>query len=134
MVQQIFKPMENSFKGETNIVALDCEMVEVDRWSEGLARVSIVNYHGNILMDKFVIPEGIEITNYRSWVSGVTPDKLKVENGAIHFKEAKKIAHKILSQKIIVGHSLKHDFEVLEFTENLRPKEKIRDLVSYKKY
>lgn len=72
-------------------------MVEVDRWGEGLARVSIVNYHGNILMDKFVIPEGIEITNYRSWVSGVTPDKLKIENGAIHFKEAKKLAHKILS-------------------------------------
>ena len=90
MVQQIFKPMENSIKGETNIVALDCEMVEVDRWSEGLARVSIVNYYGNILMDKFVIPEGIEITNYRSWVSGVTPDKLKIENGAIHFKEANK--------------------------------------------
>jgi hypothetical protein len=33
-------------------------MVEVDRWGEGLARISIVNYNGNVLMDKFVIPEG----------------------------------------------------------------------------
>jgi hypothetical protein len=33
-------------------------MVEVDRWSEGMARVSIINYNGVILLDKFVIPEG----------------------------------------------------------------------------
>ena len=36
------------------MVAVDCEMVEVDRWGEGLARVSIVNYNGVVLMDKFV--------------------------------------------------------------------------------
>lgn len=89
-------------------------MVEVDRFCEGLARVSIVNYHGVVLMDKFVIPEGEMITNYRTWVSGVTPNMLKTENGAIHFKEAKEIAHKILRDKIIVGHSLKHDFDVLD--------------------
>ena len=43
-------------------------------------------------------------------MSGVTPEKLKIENGAIHFKEAKKLAHDILKDKIIVGHSLSHDF------------------------
>lgn len=64
-------------------------MVEVDRWGEGLARVSIVNYHGVVLLDKYVIPEGEMITNYRTWVSGVTPDHLRVEKGAIHFQEAK---------------------------------------------
>ena len=64
-------------------------MVEVDKWGEGLARVSIVNYNGVVLMDKFVIPEGDEITNYRTWVSGVTPNLLKVSNGAMYFKEAK---------------------------------------------
>jgi RNA exonuclease 4 len=56
----------------TKVVAVDCEMVEVDRWSEGLARLSIVNYYGVVLIDKFVIPEGERVTNYRSWVSGVT--------------------------------------------------------------
>jgi len=60
-------------------------MVEVDRWGEGLARCSIVNYHGHILMDKYVIPEGHMVTNYRTWVSGVTPIHLKSENGAIPF-------------------------------------------------
>jgi hypothetical protein len=58
IVQQIFNPTPSSFKGETSVVAVDCEMVETDRFGEGLARVSIVNYNGNILLDKFVIPEG----------------------------------------------------------------------------
>jgi RNA exonuclease 4 len=108
-------------------------MVETDRWGEGLARVSIVNYYGQILMDKFVIPEGT-VTNYRTWVSGVSPASLRPENGAIPFKLAKLEAHKILKDKIIVGHSLKHDFDVLELSEKDRPKENIRDLTRYKKY
>jgi hypothetical protein len=63
-------------------------MVEVDRWGEGLARCSIINYYGHILMDKYVIPDG-NVSNYRTWVSGVTPKHLKPESGAIPFKQAK---------------------------------------------
>jgi len=84
LVQQIFKPSDSSDKGETPVVAVDCEMVETDRWGEGLARCSIVNANGHILMDKFVIPEG-SVTNYRTWVSGVTPHHLKPESGAIPY-------------------------------------------------
>jgi hypothetical protein len=50
-------PGPNAPKEETPVVAVDCEMVEIDKWGEGLARVSIVNYHGVVLLDKFVIPE-----------------------------------------------------------------------------
>ena len=113
LVDQLFKPSDKSFKGVTAVVAIDCEMVEVDRWGEGLARVSIVNYHGHVLMDKYVIPEGDQITNYRTWVSGITPEKLDPEQGAIAFSLAKREAHEILKDKIIIGHSLKHDFQVL---------------------
>jgi len=59
-------------------------MVEVDRNIDGLARVSIVNYNGHVLMDMYVKPEG-HITNYRTWVSGITPYNLK---GATPFKES----------------------------------------------
>ena len=48
-------------------------------------RVSIVNYHGHVLMDKFVRPKH-RIVDFRTWVSGITPSNLKVENGAISYE------------------------------------------------
>ena len=65
-------------------MALDCEMVGVEGSQEALARVSIVNYNGHVLMDKFVRPKK-RITDFRTWVSGVHPWNLKEENGSISF-------------------------------------------------
>ena len=81
-------------------------MVEVDGNQDGLARVSIINYNGNILLDTFVVPEGGRITNYRTWVSGVTPEKLK---DAMPQKRAIKITSELLKDRIVVGHTVKHD-------------------------
>lgn len=86
---------------ETPIVALDCEMVEVDRCADALARygsiskcfrVSIVNYNGQVLYDEYVKPES-RITNYRTWVSGVGPHHM--HQAKPHHK-AKAEVHKIL--------------------------------------
>jgi hypothetical protein len=48
------------------------------------------------------------------------------------FAVAKAEAHKLLKGKILVGHSLKHDFEVLEWKSE--DKDKIRDISKYRKY
>mmetsp|Transcript_11698 Transcript_11698/g.17753 ORF Transcript_11698/g.17753 Transcript_11698/m.17753 type:complete len:124 (-) Transcript_11698:150-521(-) len=48
------------------------------------------------------------------------------------FADAKKQAHEILNGRIIVGHSLQHDFKALEYVDI--DKSKIRDLVKFKKY
>lgn len=73
-------------------MAVDCEMVEIDRCADGLARVSIVNYNGQVLYDEYVRPEG-RITNYRTWVSGVAPHHM---NNAKPYKLAKEEVHKLL--------------------------------------
>ena len=40
--------------------------------SNEIARISIVNYNGNVLFDEYIKPKK-KITNYLSWVSGITP-------------------------------------------------------------
>lgn len=55
------------------VVAMDCEMVGLGPGRQsGLARCSLVDFHGTVLYDKFIRPEG-EITDYRTPVSGITP-------------------------------------------------------------
>ncbi|XP_033044973.1 interferon-stimulated gene 20 kDa protein isoform X2 [Trachypithecus francoisi] len=62
--------------GSREVVAMDCEMVGMGPHREsGLARCSLVNVHGAVLYDKFIRPEG-EITDYRTRVSGVTPQHM----------------------------------------------------------
>lgn len=41
-----------------------------------LARVSIVNYHGAVMLDRFVRPRE-KVTDYRTWVSGVREEDLR---------------------------------------------------------
>lgn len=82
--EAVFNPKLTEDRGETDIVGLDCEMVEVEGRNEALARVSVVNYYGHVLMDKFVIPSK-RITDYRSWVSGVHPEDLDPRRGAISY-------------------------------------------------
>ena len=45
-------------------------MVGVEGPDDALARVSIVNYNGHVLLDKYVRPER-RIVDFRTWVSGV---------------------------------------------------------------
>jgi len=41
-----------------------------------LARVSIVNFYGNVILDKFVLPRE-KVVDYRTHVSGITKEILE---------------------------------------------------------
>jgi RNA exonuclease 4 len=106
-------------------------MVGVNRTSDALARVSIINYNGHILYDVYVQPEG-QVTDYRTWVSGIQPHMLREANGAVTFQTALEQSQKLLKNKILVGHSLQNDLKSLTITDF--PSDKVRDVSKYSKY
>ncbi|NXU56167.1 AEN nuclease, partial [Turnix velox] len=103
-------------------VAIDCEMVGTGpqgKLSE-LARCSVVNYHGDVIYDKYVLPE-LPVVDYRTRWSGITKQHLK---SAIPFKSAQAEILKILKDKIVVGHAVHNDFQALKY---FHPKDRTRD-------
>ncbi|XP_069465455.1 RNA exonuclease 4 isoform X2 [Ambystoma mexicanum] len=118
-----------SFDGLTKAVAMDCEMVGVGPEGEDsiVARVSIVNYFGKCIYDKYVRPTE-KVTDYRTAVSGIRPGDIK--NG-VPFKEVQKEVASILEGRILVGHALHNDLKIL-FLDH--PRKKIRDTQRYKPF
>ncbi|KAH0478816.1 MAG: hypothetical protein KVP17_002257 [Porospora cf. gigantea B] len=97
----------------TSLIALDCEMVELEDFSEGLARVTLVGLEG-VLLDLLVRPQ-MPVRDYRTQFSGVTREMLEGAQ-AVSFEEAVGRVHDVLNSTpdpIIVGHSLNGDLEVL---------------------
>jgi RNA exonuclease 4 len=101
---------EAAFAGK--YIALDCEMVGVgptpDKDSQ-LARVSLVNWHGEQLYDTYVLPQ-LPVTDYRTHVSGIRPHNLSEGRP---FKEVQSDVAVFLKGRILVGHYLKADMNVL---------------------
>ncbi|EGW32511.1 uncharacterized protein SPAPADRAFT_55944 [Spathaspora passalidarum NRRL Y-27907] len=107
-------------------IAIDCEFVGVgdDGERSVLARVSIVNFYGHILIDEFVKPRE-RVTDWRTWVSGVTSKHM---HDAITFEEAQKRVADLIKDKIVVGHAVHHDLDSLLLSH---PGWLIRDTTSY---
>lgn len=112
-------------------VAIDCEMVGVgpDGSESALARVSLVNYHGKVLIDRYVRPVE-RITDYRTAVSGIEPHHLKGE-GVLSLAEAQATVWELIQGKILVGHSLKNDFRALLIEH---PRKQTRDTSKYRPF
>jgi RNA exonuclease 4 len=104
-------------------IALDCEMVgfgPTPNDDSQLARVSIVNYHGDQIYDSFVLPQ-VPTTDYRTHITGITSKTLEE---ARPFKEVQADVATFLSGRVLVGHAIKNDLAVLMMGH---PKRDIRD-------
>ncbi|OLN81290.1 RNA exonuclease 4 [Colletotrichum chlorophyti] len=113
-------------------IAIDCEMVGVGEggYKSVLARVSIVDFHGRQVYDSYVKPQE-RVTDWRSVVSGILPKHMRF---ARDFAEVQGDVAKLLQDRILVGHDIKHDLDVLMLSH---PIKNVRDTSSYppfKKY
>lgn len=103
-------------------VAIDCEMVGVGpRGHESvLARVSVVDFHGRQTYDSYVKPKE-RVTNWRTPVSGISQKNMRF---AREFEEVQRDIDNLLKDRILIGHDIKHDLEVLKLSH---PARDIRD-------
>jgi len=112
-------------------VAVDCEMVGIgkDGKISALARVSVTDWDGKVLLDTFVkVPS--KVTDFRTQWSGVSARHLKSQ-AAMDVEECRSKVAQLLKGKILVGHALKNDLDALMLTH---PKESIRDTARYRPY
>ncbi|VDN12077.1 unnamed protein product [Dibothriocephalus latus] len=101
-----------SFSGPTKRIAMDCEFVGVgfDGKDSALARVSIVNQFGHLLMDEYVRPKE-KITNYRTAVSGITPAHMRPGGPAKDFDSVHQKVAELCKGRILVGHAVHNDLK-----------------------
>ncbi|KAF7289475.1 Exonuclease domain-containing protein [Mycena chlorophos] len=107
-------------------LALDCEMVGVgpEGAENSLARVSIVNYFGAVLLDEFV-RQRERVVDYRTEFSGVREsDMVKAKP----FAEIQARAAALLKDHILVGHAVHNDLKALLLTH---PRPYTRDTQVY---
>jgi len=122
------KKVGTDSKEITKVIAIDCEMVGIDSGKDNmLARVSLVNTHGNCIYDKYVLPSE-PVVDYRTHVSGIRPKDL--HNGE-PFETVQKEVAEILQGRILVGHALRNDLKVLFLSH---PRRSVRDTSRYKPF
>lgn len=116
-----------TIKGK-NIVAMDCEMVGTNpngTEENMLAKVTIIDFGGNLILDTYVAPIS-PVCDYRTRFSGVTASHLVF---ATKFSDVQEEVRKIIEPSILVGHSLRDDFGVLQLSHD---KKFTRDTAEWK--
>lgn len=106
-----------------------------------LARVAIVNYFGQVLLDAFVKPSQ-RVTDWRTKYSGIRPADVLNDSGtfipwpkliflAQSFEEVQQQVREILKDRVLVGHAVQGDLNILKLTH---PNDKIRDTGLYEPF
>ncbi|KAF8343149.1 ribonuclease H-like domain-containing protein [Cantharellus anzutake] len=97
-------------------IALDCEVVKIkppytDKMEMSLARVSVVNFHGDIIIDVFV--KQVEpVEDYLTAVSGIRPGDLDGPN-SVSIRDVRKKVEDLFKGRVLIGHTLSRNLKTL---------------------
>ncbi|KAI9758578.1 MAG: hypothetical protein M4579_003013 [Chaenotheca gracillima] len=97
-----------------DLLAMDCEMCQVEGGHSRLTRISLVGWDGEVVLDELVKPEE-PIINYLTPYSGITPAMLEPVTTTLADIQ-KKLLEIIGPRTILIGHSLESDFAALRIT------------------
>eukprot|EP00986_Skeletonema_menzelii_P018682 scaffold26677_cov188-Skeletonema_menzelii.AAC.6 len=115
--KEIQIPKELTPQEKSTYIALDAEMVGVGPHGQHsrLARITLANYDGECIYDTLVqVTE--TVTDYRTFVSGITAEDLAEGGTAIPFEQCRSQVVQLIQDKVVIGHGLKNDFRVLGVT------------------
>ncbi|KAK4531321.1 hypothetical protein CCYA_CCYA07G2178 [Cyanidiococcus yangmingshanensis] len=112
-----------------SIIALDGEFVGVgsDGNHDALARISVVDYDESVLYDRYVRVEE-RVIDFRTPYSGIEPHHLR-DPQAVSFLEAQQVVARLAQGRILVGHELRKDLQVLLLSH---PHWLVRDTARYR--
>ncbi|KAJ5592003.1 uncharacterized protein N7459_002372 [Penicillium hispanicum] len=96
------------------ILSLDCEMCLNDNNEQELARISMVNWDGEVVVDELVKPAR-PVINYLTQYSGITQQMLDPVTTTL-FDIQTRLRSLITPRTILVGHSLNSDLSALKMT------------------
>jgi len=103
--------------------------VGLDGQQSELARVTIIDWNGNILLDEYIKPDR-EVTDYRTFVSGITEQHLMQET-TLDIQSCRSMVSEKIKDKILIGHALKNDLHALGISH---PWHQTRDTAKYKPF
>jgi RNA exonuclease 4 len=120
-----------SSEEQNKYVAMDCEMVGTgtNGYKSMVARVTMVGWNGNILLDEYVKPQE-EVTDYRTFVSGIVASDLE-QKATLTFEQCRDKVLDVLEGKTLVGHALKNDLRALNISH---PWSLTRDTAKYEPF
>lgn len=105
---------KGSMTAGKEVLAVDCEMVKTEGDHFELARISIVNWSGDVVLDELVKPSR-PVIDYLTAYSGMTEEGLKDVTTTIGDIQ-KRLLELITPRTVLIGHSLNSDLTALRLT------------------
>ncbi|USP77304.1 RNA exonuclease 4 [Curvularia clavata] len=105
---------QGSLSAGRDILAMDCEMCKAENDELVLTRISLVNWDGDVVLDKLVKPN-VTIKDYLTQWSGITAAMLQDVTTSLGDIQ-KELLDLITPRTILLGHSLNSDLNAIKLT------------------